>query len=1594
MIPENDYLLSRLAVRIDDADTKLPIGSGVLFNHPDICNSVYLLTASHCLYEDKETLEKPLQEVIIKAFNPNRTEYQSLRVSINHELVSRNVATDVAIIYLDKEQIEPITGPLPIVQAIKERQSIKSFVLKGFPSATNGQELVMTRPKFVQSLEDKKIFQLCLTDDFTTDTSDESKVDGFSGSGIFLEDNNRVYLFGIFTRFREAQKIIYCQYLEPFNELLANVFLPTIPFSYIGAYGLNPDFFSRYNTNAIKNLGPRFSKQLNLRLPIVQAFHDVAKDKIFELRLSQCIDKWLMHKCNSSVDEKGVLVEIIKEVDLLKQSVITWITTISWDADKKIDLSFLHKGLDVLKHNIDTKQNQLYELQREDRKKEKTTQEKNNFGYNKAPYEDELSWLRETERAFYTLTNSLNEVSVELANSPILIIKGDPGSGKSHLLGDITNEATRSGKAAFLFLGQLFHRGQTIWQNILNQLGLTCSPNELLISLNNIGKQQGSRVLLMIDALNEGGGKELWKEALAGFIEEVKRYPFIGLVMSVRSTYFNSIIPKVLIDDPQITYKVHEGFKGNEYAALRLFCEHYGLQTPNFPILAPEFTNPLFLQLICQGLKSSGEKTFPQGFQGITKIFNYYLVAVYEKLLEKREEYEHRKYVISEAIDIFAKSCYEKKDVRMLTIEEADRLFSKSFANFPHLLNDLIHENVFIQTSHKDYHTDKESEMLFFSYERFGDYFIAAQLLSKYEGGSDVKIAFRKQGELGELINNDQWTNRGILEAMAVQLPEKYGLEIIEVFDWAFALSEEPDFYHINGTLTRLLWDSLKWRDASNINDEVIINFLRSKDAWLSQDEFFFGLMELAMLHDHPFNSDRLFKNLNHYSMPDRDSFWQKHMLSYSLYNDYDVAFPIRRLIDWAWQKGISALIDAETARLVGQTLAWILSSTYRRLRDQATKAMVNLLEEQTDALIQIMNKFKNINDSYIKERLFAVAYGCALRTSTDKNLKKIASYIYSNTFKKGEPPVHVLIRDYARNIIEYACYKGLASRIDMTLVRPPYKSSFPDRSPSKEDVEEYNPKFDDSDQPLERNKKRIFGQIHFSTIDCDFGNHTVENAVRGFSAINFRTEQRYKDFKKQLKGNRKYLMQIFESSIGNASVWEDRRINGGKMYLDKTIDAWIEESQNKIQQSLSRLKKEFNDAEIKQLTEIFQPFLFAKYLTENSTYGHSFDANSAKYWIVQRAFELGYDIKKHYEYDKQTERLEHYRYDYYGSNIERIGKKYQWIALHEIVALLGDNYYFSEDRWNSRTKFTFFDGPWQQHLRDIDPVFISKDAEEDNIEDVNVDNNDKQKLWWFDSKYEYWDQAPLQWVNNLQDIPKPENIVLRKDENSEDWLYLDVHTKWEEPKNIGEDNYKRSQKVIGYMIQSYIVKKAEKKKIIEYLKNKNFWGRWMPEPDSVNLSTFNRENYWSPAATMDNKRRKIWEPIRDTRFKIIVTTNEAVGEMSKDKSGAHFSYKMPCKTLFDGMGLQYAKEDGSFRNNKGEIVVKHISPLGIMIRKRDFFSFLESKGYDIVWTLLGEKFVMNNKVNDGNDYFRVISGVYQLDNEKPVGHLFLSERY
>lgn len=529
----NDLLLSNLSVRLRECDNSQPIGSGVLYYHPDLKNQIYILTAAHCLFKDGDSFTEPREGIKIDLFNGEISIYKK----INYNLVSACIERDVAIIVVDKNEILSVIDSLPRVEVIKNHLAISTFVSKGFPLATQGKEIVCIYLEWSQEFVPECQFQLKLNEDYNAD-----EIGGFSGSGIYLHTDNKLFLMGIFTRYREEGRgrIIYCKYINQINQLLKENYLSPLPYSFIGGPGLTRDDFSRRISKVINDLGPRFNEKLNYRLPIVSCFEALGKENIYKKKIQRVIDHWLLNNKRygyglndhlSNVSD-SINKKLQKEHVAVKEFVKSWFNAVveKWEEPLSIHIEYFIERINQYNGFLE-ETSRIIDLPTKSTAKEYERRSKS------------IKHIYEQIQLNNSLLQDLEELNIALFNNPLLLIKGDAGCGKSHLLGDIANWKIKEGKPVILLLGQQFIASQSISQNIITLLDYRGTFSELLNGMNEIGKQINSRVLFMIDALNEGGGKKLWRNGLSGFIDEVASYPFISLVITVRSTYYNAVIP-------------------------------------------------------------------------------------------------------------------------------------------------------------------------------------------------------------------------------------------------------------------------------------------------------------------------------------------------------------------------------------------------------------------------------------------------------------------------------------------------------------------------------------------------------------------------------------------------------------------------------------------------------------------------------------------------------------------------------------------------------------------------------------------------------------------------------------------------------------------------------------------------------------------------------------------------------------------------------------------------------------------------------------------------------------------------------------------
>ena len=1253
---------------------------------------------------------------------------------------------------------------------------------------------------------------------------------------------------------------------------------------WFGQEEFSDTWFRQKLDESIANLGKRYTPDLNFDLPIAKIFDGLSRDQYFQDQFVFNLDKLLKNYnkvIKFAIEGEKQLSELLESLKLKTNHFKDLYEKIEFTEIIKIDCEALIKGLNAIKEINDKV---LIEIKVIESKPKTSNINKSNQSP-QSNYSWEKEYCRKLRRSITSFEHFLNESTVKLSNYPALLLKGEAGIGKSHLLADIAEKRFKKNQFTILVLGQHLTTNEEPWTQINKILQITCDRDTFLSTLNSKAESNNSRILFFIDAINEGKGKEIWKNHIPGFISVIKRYPNLGVVFSLRTSYEKLLIPESVEDDKEIVKLSHYGFANFEYETTKIFFDNYKIFQPSIPLLHPEFSNPLFLKLFCEGLYKKNLHQIPDGYEGISTIINFYLDSVNEKISDKhnlpyafqivQKVVKHVAAKIAENNNSFLKSDFVFSFITGLN--ETSALKEK-----PQFYQDLISEGLLVTNIYRD-KNENLFEGVYISYERFSDHLVCTYLMENYLNKDNPKESFKEGARLFEIIKdqNNSYFNKGIIDAFSIQIPELLNMEFYELIGDAKSFPAV-----VSSFIESIIWRKKEFTAIKNLD---YINKIVIQENQMF-DEFTLAILQITSTPGHSYNSDFIHKNLDKFTLTERDEFWSIFIhKQYTIY--YDDINIVRRMIEWAWSDDNKQMLSDESLRLLCQTMIWFLTSSNRKLRDSTTKALINLLQDKLNVLIKLIKKFERVNDPYVIQRLYAVAYGCSVRTNNVKYLKELGECVYDSVFNTEYVCPDILLRDYARGVIEYAIFTGHRFKFRVSKIRPPYKSEIPKVFPTTDEIDKFEFNYQDKDY-----KDYFRGQ-----------NQIIDS---------MRTEKHtgYGDFGRY----------VFESAFRN---W-------------KNVDAV----------GLSNL---------------------------------------AVKWIFEK---YGYDVEKFGEFDKNigSGRGRSNKYE------ERIGKKYQWIAFHELLAKVSDNYSFHKDSSWKGNKSDKFEGPWEPFVRDIDPtITIRKTSDEDS-----------DKFWLDSVSYSNWDVTNKNWVDLTNDLPNPLDLINVIDTTGLEWLILEINPHWNEPTPIGEDDFNFPTKDLRYNLCSHLVSKAEFKKTVKYLSHKNLLGIGLSEPVSRS-QMYSREYYWSPSYSTFNNRYyegNDWETLQDRK------SNKYISKIAKTTINYNwqnvFDYSKidtinickPTKLIFNLLKLNYSKIEGQLINDESELVcfdpsITNQTNTCLLINKLKLIKLLSENDLEIIWTIYGEKMIIGDGITGKRgDGIMDISSVIYFDSGELKYHSFFEK--
>ena len=1065
-----------------------------------------------------------------------------------------------------------------------------------------------------------------------------------------------------------------------------------------------------------------------------------------------------------------------------------------------------------------------------------------------------LYCLDKLDQALSDFEDLLQSSATSAAAQGALLLTGEAGQGKTHLFCDVVQRAVAADQPAIVLFGGHFS-GRNLWSDIESGFGLSQIGSEALIGgMQAAAEASNAPFLILIDALNEAEKPKDWQEILPSLLAEVDQKPWISLGVSIRSSYLQLVLPP---DDPlpNLTRVEHPGFAKRELEATEQFFDGFGLEQPRVPLLAPEFTNPLFLKLYCEGLQEKGWSAADAGGTHISGVFDRYLERK-ERQIASRLDLDCATGPVKAAVDAFSKGLADKNSLAYGRSEQIINEFASHLHKWPDtLFGQLLSEGVLSA----DPDASGRGQVVRFTYQRFADYRAVSRLLEPLNGDPAHLCKALAVGK--PLHRKVLKAPAGWIEALSVQIPEQFNVELLNAAQWQLDSS------------TRLFWSEAFVRSiAARSPSAIAEGSCKLLSRVRSQSPDLIGLvietlLEVAPSPRHPLNANTLHDILMGQSMPERDVAW-----SIPTYYAWGKGGALDRLIRWS-ARGPHPGCSNEVIELVAIPLVWTFTSPNRKMRDYATKALVKILFGRLSVLLRLIQRFDRINDPYVLERLAVVAQGavfCGGSEAPDAAVA-IAEELKRVVLAEEQIP-NIITRDALCSIYEW-CARARQDQIADHVyaeVLPPYSSAPPQGPRTMEQLES------------------AFGR------DCLYGG---------------------------------LFRSIFSSLSGDF----------GRYKIEANLGEF---SQYRLSSARGRSDKKAN-----------------------------YPPETGRRWVFERVLSLGWTPERFYEFERHLV-TQAWREASGGSpKSERFGKKYQWIALRELLARVADNFCMMDISNGLSMKPRTYMGPWQFFGRDIDPTLpvpTLKHSEGDGFE-LNPTFISNDEGWWTTPGPSYRrDDPPVNddWATESDDIPEFEPLVKKEDECGTCWVVLRACYDWNDEVAEDEEKWSRRHRNLWSQIYSWLFQPTDNNGVVRHLEQL-FEKEQVPASQSFQCANaYLGELPWAKAANeYPESWHDIWPPygLELVKSKIFPTSGEYLWEHGdldcslKESVPAWF----PAPTLFKGGELSWEPGTRKWRRSDGTIAARYLEERGhsaLLVREDWLKQTLQKTGHSIMFGWFGGK--------------------------------------
>ena len=300
----------------------------------------------------------------------------------------------------------------------------------------------------------------------------------------------------------------------------------------------------------------------------------------------------------------------------------------------------------------------------------------------------------------------------------------------------------------------------------------------------------------------------------------------------------------------------------------------------------------------------------------------------------------------------------------------------------------------------------------------------------------------------------------------------------------------------------------------------------------------------------------------------------------------------------------------------------------------------------------------------------------------------------------------------------------------------------------------------------------------------------------------------------------------------------------------------------------------------------------------------------------------------------------------------ERIGKKYQWVALKQLASCLYDSV---EQEKDSRERTTGRLPLILKEERKLDPT----------ITPSKRPDRKPEECWWVGGNVDLSSTKQLDyatWLRHRDDLPSMQSLLDPKDNDGQRWLPLVCDPTWSE--NREGRTHDEPYRSTWMELRSFLVPETHFEKATKAISHRKFFGERMPQ-NAQWLNTFVGEYPWAIACNVETDDWLGFNTnVGGSNLDFVPVFNEVVCEWEYDATlPSSIYFRVPTRAFFNAEPLWWNGADG-FSTLEGKTVFRDPSaseggPSTLVADLDDLLRRLECLGLRLVWTLLGEKYIL-----------------------------------